>query len=68
MWQNGGMTRNEGRAKLNLPPIPGGDELTVQSNLTPLDKLGEQQGGQQARAALMAWLGIKNEDQKHEQA
>jgi hypothetical protein len=33
------MTHNEGRAKLNLPPLPGGDELTVQSNMTLLDQL-----------------------------
>jgi len=38
--QNGVMTRNEIRAKEDLPPMPGGDVLTVQSNLIPLDKLG----------------------------
>lgn len=43
--QNGWMTRNEIRAKEDLPPKPGGDVLTVQSNLIPIDKLGEQ-GGQ----------------------
>jgi HK97 family phage portal protein len=37
--QNGIMTRNEARRKLNLPEIKGGDELTVQSNLIDLDKL-----------------------------
>jgi len=40
MTQNGLMTRNECRAKENLAPMSGGDELTVQSNLLPLDKLG----------------------------
>lgn len=40
--QNGWMTRNEIRALENLPPAEdGGDELTVQSNLLPLDKLGQ---------------------------
>ena len=40
LGQNGVMTRNEMRAKENLPSQPGGDVLTVQSNLVPLDKLG----------------------------
>jgi HK97 family phage portal protein len=39
MVQNGLMTRNEGRAKDNLPPMVGGDDLTVQLNLTPVDEL-----------------------------
>jgi HK97 family phage portal protein len=39
--QNGLRTRNELRALDNLPPLPGGDDLTVQSNLMPIDKLGE---------------------------
>lgn len=38
--QNGWMTRNEVRALEDLPPLEGGDTLTVQLNLTPLDKLG----------------------------
>jgi len=38
--QNGINTRNEIRARENLPPMPGGDVLTVQSNLVPLDQLG----------------------------
>lgn len=38
---NGWMTRNEIRAKQNLPALPGGDELTVQSNLIPIGRLGE---------------------------
>ena len=41
--QNGLMTRNESRAKLNLPrdADPASDQLTVQTNLAPLDKLGQ---------------------------
>jgi HK97 family phage portal protein len=41
LGQNGVMTRNEMRSKENLPPLPGGDVLTVQSNLVPLDMLGK---------------------------
>lgn len=43
MVQNGIYTRNEVRHKENLEPMPGGDELTAQSNLLPLDKLGATQ-------------------------
>jgi HK97 family phage portal protein len=41
MVQNGIMTRNEVRAKNDLDPIKGGDELTVQSNMLDLDKLSK---------------------------
>lgn len=41
MAQNGAMSRNEIRRLENLPPVEGGDTLTAQSNLVPLDKLGE---------------------------
>lgn len=56
--QNGWMTRNEIRRRENQPPLPGGDQLTVQSNLVPLDQLGRMEGSQadQARAALQNWL------------
>jgi HK97 family phage portal protein len=37
---NGWMTRDEIRGLENLPRLPGGDQLTVQSALVPLDKLG----------------------------
>lgn len=37
--QNGLMTRNEWRGKEWLPSVDGGDELTVQVNLTPLTEL-----------------------------
>ena len=37
---NGWMSRNEVRAKENLPPIEGGDTYTVQSALMPLEKVG----------------------------
>lgn len=38
--QNGWQNRNEIRAKENLPPFEGGDLFTVQSNLVPIDQLG----------------------------
>lgn len=42
LTQNGLMTRNEGREKINLPPMKGGDELTAQVNLSPIGSLGRQ--------------------------
>lgn len=39
--QNGWMSRNEMRRRENLPPVEGGDVLTVQSNLLPIDQLGK---------------------------
>jgi HK97 family phage portal protein len=41
MVQNGIMTRNEVRRLENLPPITGGDDLTVQSQNVPLGQTGE---------------------------
>jgi hypothetical protein len=38
--QNGLKTRNECRQLENDPPVAGGDELTVQSNLLPIAMLG----------------------------
>lgn len=46
MLQNGVMTRNEVRALEDLPPMSGGDSLTVQLNLTPLEKLGQDHENQ----------------------
>jgi len=39
MTQIGAMTRNEVRAKENLPPIEGGDVITIQSQNVPLEQL-----------------------------
>lgn len=39
--QNGYMSRNEVRAKENLNRVDGLDEFTAQSNLLPVEKLGE---------------------------
>lgn len=54
LGQNGFLTRNEGRALDNRPPLSGGDVLTVQSNMIPLDQLGKAiaSNEQQARSAL----------------
>jgi hypothetical protein len=39
--ENGLRTRNELRALDNEPPLPGGDDLTVQVNLLPIQLLGK---------------------------
>lgn len=58
MVQNGIMTRNEVRRLENLPPIDGGDDLTIQSNMIPVSKLGEltSTSGEAARRSIMDWL------------
>jgi HK97 family phage portal protein len=43
--QNGLRTRNEARGYENDPPIAGGDGLTVQSNLLPIELLGRVNPG-----------------------
>lgn len=58
MTQNGLMTRNEGRAYDNREPLPGGDSLTVQSNLLPIDLLGRLPEGSAAKSALLEWLNL----------
>lgn len=50
--QNGLMSRNEARGKLNLPRVDGGDALTAQTNLAPLDKLGNADPAATIRGAL----------------
>lgn len=57
--QNGWKTRNEIRQLENDPPMAGGDVLTVQSNLVPLDQLGKAPPDRAAADALLAWLGIE---------
>lgn len=57
MTQNGIYTRDDCRMRENLPRKGGNaDVLTVQSNLTPLDALGQGGDGQAVRAALQSWL------------
>lgn len=43
---NGLKTRNECRQLENDPPMPGGDDLTVQTALIPIGQLGKTTGGQ----------------------
>lgn len=61
MITNSIKTPNEIRAMENSPPMPGGDQLVIQSNMTPLDKLGSMPAtdAQQLRAALRAFLGTE---------
>lgn len=61
--QNGYMNRNEIRKIRNLPPIPGGDVYTVQSNLVPIDKLGDIDAGKSLRSALAAFLSEGNRNE-----
>jgi HK97 family phage portal protein len=58
--QNGWLTRNEIRKLLDLPPMAGGDELTVQVNMTLLRDLGSNNTNQvaAARNALLNLLGL----------
>jgi HK97 family phage portal protein len=51
MAQNGIMTRNEIRGKENLSPMPGGDELTFQSNLIPARMAGQNAAPPQQAAS-----------------
>lgn len=60
--QNGWLTRNEVRRLENLPAVDGGDVVTVQSNLVPLDQLGQAPADAAARSTLLAWLGIKENE------
>ena len=63
MTQNGIYTRNFCRSLENLEPLPGGDELTVQSNLIPLSLLGKiTNTAQAAKSAVLSWLGMKEEN------
>ncbi|RVA59179.1 phage portal protein [Mesorhizobium sp. M7A.F.Ca.CA.004.09.1.2] len=63
--QNGLRTRDELRKLDNLAPKPGGDVLTVQSALVPLDQIGKQQSdANSVRNALRAWLIEEREERK----
>ena len=56
MLQNGVFSRNDVRGLEDLPPVDGGDALTVQLNLTTLDKIGEEAPADGAKRALLEWL------------
>lgn len=63
--QNGIMTRDECRQLENLPLAGGNAEvLTVQSNLLPIDKLGEgTDNATTAADAVKNWLGLEAKDE-----
>lgn len=52
MLQNGVYSRNEVRAKENMNRVEGLDDYTVQTNMTPVDKLAAIVAAQTARPAL----------------
>jgi len=54
--QNGLMTRNEARKILNLPNVDGGDELTVQTNLSPLEDLDNAVQADQSAGPMPAQI------------
>lgn len=60
--QNGWMTRNEVRRLENLPPVEGGDILTVQSNMISLGMLGKAPEAANVRDALKLWLDVATKD------
>lgn len=69
MTQNGIYTRDDCREKENLPRRGGNaDQLTVQSNLVPIDQLGKSSVEQNARAALLAFLNMSDEHEKQTHA
>lgn len=60
MVQNGLMTRDEARAYDNREALGGNAaELTVQSNLIPIDKLGDNSAASQSAEIIKSWLGIE---------
>lgn len=59
MTQNGIYTRDDCRVLENKPPMGGNAAvLTVQSNMLPIDKLGQATPGSAAADALKAWLDM----------
>lgn len=71
MTQNGIYTRNEGRAKENLPRStdPNADKLTVQSNMTVLEKLGTMPDTTaQVRDSLRSFLGLDDNGSEKDEA
>jgi HK97 family phage portal protein len=63
MVQNGIYTRDDVRGLENQPKKGGNaDVLTVQSNLVPIDKLGETPDATGAQNALKQWLGLSGKD------
>lgn len=61
--QNGYMNRSTVARLEDLPPVPGGDVYTVQSNLVPLDQLGVKTDSDQLRDALDNFLNGSSDDE-----
>ncbi|MBK8225441.1 MAG: phage portal protein [Candidatus Obscuribacter sp.] len=70
--QNGWMTPNEVRAKKNLNRIEGGDQLFIQQNMAPMDRLNEildgKNGKETPEEAQSAESDNDNEDEQPEPA
>lgn len=67
MERNGNMTSDEVRQLENLP-LKGGNAsvLRVESNMSPLDKLGETDNNSaKAADAVKQWLGLENESHEN---
>lgn len=63
MTQNGIYTRDDCRVKENMARRGGNaDVLTVQTNLAPIDQLGQKTESATARAALLNWLNTENQE------
>lgn len=63
MVQNGVMTRDDCRAKENLPAMGGNaGVLTVQTNLVPIDQLGKTNAASDAQNVLKQWLGVTEKE------
>ncbi|WP_223484723.1 phage portal protein [Stenotrophomonas indicatrix] len=61
MVNNGILTRDEVRELEDREPMGGNAAvLTVQTALAPLDKLGQSEDGNAARASLRAFLGVSD--------
>jgi len=57
MTQNGIYTRDDCREKEDMPRLGGNAAvLTVQSNMLPIDLLGQDNASQKARNVMLAWL------------
>lgn len=69
--QNGWMTRAEIRELEDFDHVDGSDMLTAQSNLVPLDKLGQNApagAAQQVQDSLKAFLGLMDQGQQKQGA
>lgn len=60
----GAMTRNEVRAKENLPPIDGGDVITIQSQNVPLEQLIQQSVEDGLKALLPDYVAAAVRDRR----